>query len=600
MKNVMIVLGVVLIFLGMIVGCEQKGSNGEKNKEVGKSEEEFVGRYVNQDDPRKYVELKSDYTVYKKEKFPWGDYYEVKGKWKTGSDELLLIGPLGGVDRCKIKGNTLIDEDGKIWTKQGETGIITKETSSEDKISGDADRIPGRYIMEGVEEDGTIKRSPGITIFKKDGTIDSGFAPGLTWRLNKNGTIQLYQGGWRLREGRIEGDAIVFERNGVELRYIKQNGHPLPISSTKLREPENLSSPSGIGLEQETKPKSMYDSWEEEEKRLRAKPATELKFKKLSMEDEIQARQLWEWVVSQRKMARLPVVGYGQMVKTCRNIIRRWPESEYAFKAKRALADLPERYRKTYNITKEETDLSQTLGHSNLSQQINRKREIFADSSVFPKPHVSLTLRAMAPDLVEKVETLYLAALDYQFLSLKSLRYARASLDDSDLAMAKNYTEKADRYYRVAVALQRDSQAVLDGTYSAAETATKGIKDACQTATTLGLKVINPVAGKVVDYVYVGVDYAVEQATIGADEAGKNALKRLIVKALFKEVEFSALGNRTIADYIGSRIGKDVFPLLDKLLRSEEAKFAILNIIKESGVKVSEEVLLREILGVGK
>ena len=51
---------------------------------------------------------------------------------------------------------------------------------------------------------------------------------------------------------------------------------------------------------------------------------------------------------------------------------------------------------------------------------------------------------------------------------------------------------------------------------------------------------------------------------------------------------------------MGSRIGKDVFPLLDKLLRSEEAKFAILNIIKESGVKVSEEVLLREILSVGK
>jgi len=249
--------------------------------------------------------------------------------------------------------------------------------------------------------------------------------------------------------------------------------------------------------------------------------------------------------------------------------------------------------------------LTQFGGHTNerkeeMASPLNRRRELSADSSVFPKPHVSLTLRAMAPDLVEKVETLYLAALDYQFLSLKSLRYARASLDDSALAMAKNYTEKADRYYRVAVALQRDSQAVLDGTYSAAETATKGVKDACQTATTLGLKVINPVAGKVVDYVYVGVDYAVERATIGADEAGKNALKRLIVKVLFKEVEFSALGNRTIADYIESKIGKDVFPLLDKLLRSEEAKFAILNIIKESGVKVSEEVLLREILSVGK
>jgi hypothetical protein len=75
------------------------------------------------------------------------------------------------------------------------------------------------------------------------------------------------------------------------------------------------------------------------------------------MEDEIQAQRLWAWVMNQRKMGRLPVMGYGQMVKTCRDIIQRWPESEYAFYAKRALADLPEHYRKMYRITDEEIDL---------------------------------------------------------------------------------------------------------------------------------------------------------------------------------------------------------------------------------------------------
>jgi len=80
-------------------------------------------------------------------------------------------------------------------------------------------------------------------------------------------------------------------------------------------------------------------------------------FKELEMEDEIEAQKLWIWVENQRKMGRLPVMGYGQMVKGCRDIIQRWPESKYAFFAKRALADLPERYRKMYNITKEEIDL---------------------------------------------------------------------------------------------------------------------------------------------------------------------------------------------------------------------------------------------------
>lgn len=131
--------------------------------------------------------------------------------------------------------------------------------------------------------------------------------------------------------------------------------------------------------EPKSKPRTIYEQWEEDDKRLRAQPepveaprpaspaqqraepqpveTRQPEFKKLSLEQEVEARRLWEWVVNQRKMGRLPVMGYGQMVKTCRQIIQRWPESEYAFKAKRALADLPERYHRMYNITKQETDI---------------------------------------------------------------------------------------------------------------------------------------------------------------------------------------------------------------------------------------------------
>jgi len=54
----------------------------------------------------------------------------------------------------------------------------------------------------------------------------------------------------------------------------------------------------------------------------------------------------------------LPLMSYKQMVDTCREIIRRWLDSKYGFGTKRALADLPERYHKMYNITKEETNVS--------------------------------------------------------------------------------------------------------------------------------------------------------------------------------------------------------------------------------------------------
>jgi len=137
--------------------------------------------------------------------------------------------------------------------------------------------------------------------------------------------------------------------------------------------------------------KTIYDQWEQDDKKLLAEPEykeppapttpmqqpaptqqaqpssqaapaqpveqPKPQFKELEMEDEFEAQKLWTWVENQRKMGRLPVMGYGQMVKSCRDIIKRWPESKYAFFAKRALADLPERYREMYNITKEEIDL---------------------------------------------------------------------------------------------------------------------------------------------------------------------------------------------------------------------------------------------------
>lgn len=131
--------------------------------------------------------------------------------------------------------------------------------------------------------------------------------------------------------------------------------------------------------------RTIYDQWQEDDERLMAEPEfneppapvqpveqpmqvapapqpvvaepPKPQFKQLSPEDDFEAQKLWIWVENQRKMGRLPVMGYGQMVKTCRDIIQRWPESQYAFFAKRALADLPERYRKMHNITEEETDL---------------------------------------------------------------------------------------------------------------------------------------------------------------------------------------------------------------------------------------------------
>ncbi|HUW18057.1 MAG TPA: hypothetical protein VMW16_02010 [Sedimentisphaerales bacterium] len=81
-------------------------------------------------------------------------------------------------------------------------------------------------------------------------------------------------------------------------------------------------------------------------------------FSELSEIDQIDAERLLNVAVPGRSMGRLPATGFNLMVQSCRQIIQRWPDSWYAYRAKQMLADMPERFRGRYNVTEEETDLS--------------------------------------------------------------------------------------------------------------------------------------------------------------------------------------------------------------------------------------------------
>jgi hypothetical protein len=77
-------------------------------------------------------------------------------------------------------------------------------------------------------------------------------------------------------------------------------------------------------------------------------------YKELSIEEQVDAERLLEMAITERKMARLPAMGYKRMVDYCREIISRYPESIYAAKARRILGEVPEQYWERYGITQEE------------------------------------------------------------------------------------------------------------------------------------------------------------------------------------------------------------------------------------------------------
>jgi hypothetical protein len=87
---------------------------------------------------------------------------------------------------------------------------------------------------------------------------------------------------------------------------------------------------------------------------------TQLYFKPLSEIDKVEAERLLNVAVPGRSIGRLPIAtDYQLMVVPCRQIIRKWPDSWYAYRAKQLLRDMPARLRPRYKITPEELDISE-------------------------------------------------------------------------------------------------------------------------------------------------------------------------------------------------------------------------------------------------
>ncbi len=137
-----------------------------------------------------------------------------------------------------------------------------------------------------------------------------------------------------------------------------------------------------------TETKTVYDTFKEDDKRLNAVPSANQpqagaqaqapatgpaeaaaqapvqpvripKFRSLEEEQQVRAEELWNMVLTSRKMGRLPGMTYGQMVQYCRQILKEFPGTKYAFQAKNALADIPESAQRSANVTKQELDTSE-------------------------------------------------------------------------------------------------------------------------------------------------------------------------------------------------------------------------------------------------
>jgi len=97
----------IFVLVGLLMAVTVAGC-------LGPSPEDVSGTYVNQDNSRQHLELKEDGTFLLK----MAAYSQWGGEWKVKGNEIKLSFYTGTVTKAKIKGNTIVDEEGSVWVKQ--------------------------------------------------------------------------------------------------------------------------------------------------------------------------------------------------------------------------------------------------------------------------------------------------------------------------------------------------------------------------------------------------------------------------------------------------------------------------------------------------
>jgi hypothetical protein len=193
-------------------------------------------------------------------------------------------------------------------------------------------------------------------------------------------------------------------------------------------------------------------------------------------------------------------------------------------------------------------------------------------------------------NLTERYNELYFTGVDYDNMRYNTLIKARDSLKSGDLLSAQKYLERSYTYEKLSVLNFDAAYYVFMNNLEAADLLVKEITiDLCEASIKYGLLVINPSAAKVADYILLGVDYSVDLAFVGQEQAAKNLIVKATVNKIFNEVKFDTFDGRTLGEYTQNRIGKYLFPMLNKAFASEELQWALSKIIKDVAVGIEQK-----------
>lgn len=125
-------------------GPPRGSTEGTPERTTGDYSKSAPGKYINKNKPNEYLELKPDGTFYIQEK---GQGFA--GKYEVLGDEITLVVSNGMAAKGKLRGNTLIDDEGQSWVKSADAPTLST-TSLEVLTNADILRMVEAKLPDSV------------------------------------------------------------------------------------------------------------------------------------------------------------------------------------------------------------------------------------------------------------------------------------------------------------------------------------------------------------------------------------------------------------------------------------------------------------------
>jgi len=212
-----------------------------------------------------------------------------------------------------------------------------------------------------------------------------------------------------------------------------------------------------------------------------------------------------------------------------------------------------------------------------------------------------LTSWVTQTELTELYRQLYSTGIEYAGLRHYSLYNARSAIQKGDVFNANKYLEQSRMYERLMYNSFNGAFEAYDGALGAGEILAEGIKDGCQAAVKVGVKIVYPPAATWVDAVYSAIDFSITAKFEGIDQALIDLAIEQVAKYMLKNAEFDILGDYTLEDYV-NQVTSGV--RLDTLLADKEfmtefgsvlRKVIIEKVVDELGIELSQTLIERAI-----